>query len=130
MTPAALAQDGQTRSTFSGLYAFNTGLGPAAARNLTTTRMPTPDNRWQGGNYIGWSNPEFDRLTAAYGVTLDANERTQVLTQLVKLYSEELPAISLFFRTQAWVSPSALQGPKPVPPEGNVSWNVYDWELH
>jgi peptide/nickel transport system substrate-binding protein len=129
VTPAAQAQDGQTRSTFPGLYAFNTSLGASAARNLTTARTPTPENRWQGGNYIGWSNAEFDRLSAAYGVTLAPTERAQVLAQMAHVYSDELPAVSLFFRTQAWVHPSALRGPKLVVPEGNVSWNVYEWEL-
>jgi peptide/nickel transport system substrate-binding protein len=129
VTPAAQAQDGQIRSSFSGMYAYNTGLGAAAARNLTTDRTPTPENRWQGGNYIGWSNPEFDRLATAYGVTLAPPERAQVLGQMAKLYSEELPAVSLFFRTQPWVHPATLRGPKLVPPEGNVAWNIYEWEL-
>ena len=58
-----------------------------------------------------------------------ARERARVLAQMAKLYSEELPAISMFFRTQPWVFPSALRGPKLVAPESNVSWNIYEWEL-
>ena len=123
------AQDGQARSSFPGMYSYNTGLGAPAARNLTTDRILSAENHWQGGNYLGWSNPEFDRLTLAYGVTLDPSQRAQVLASMAKLYSEELPAVSLFFRTQAWVFPSSVSGPHMAPPEGTIPWNIYQWEL-
>jgi hypothetical protein len=48
---------------------------------------------------------------------------------IVKLYSNDLPAISLFFPASPVVFSSALTGPRLGPPEGNGYWDIYLWEL-
>ena len=82
-----------------------------------------------GANRGGWSNPEFDRLAQSLNTTLDRAERAQQAAQLVKLYTEDVGSISLFFRTQPWAHVAALRGPMLVAPESNVAWNVHEWEL-
>jgi peptide/nickel transport system substrate-binding protein len=126
--PAALAQDNEARATFSGLFSFNTGLGEAAAIGYTTQRMATAANRWQGGNRAGFSNPDYDRLVETFSTSLDRTERTRLLAEMGKTFTENVAAISLFFRTQPWVFPSSLKGPRLVPSEANVAWNIQEWE--
>lgn len=127
--PAALAQDNEARATYSGLYSFNTGLGESAAVGYTTSRIARVENRWQGGNRAGWSNSQYDRLVDTFNTSLDRSERTRLLVDMARIFNEEVGAISLFFRTQPWVFNSALRGPKLVPPETNMTWNIYEWEL-
>jgi ABC-type transport system substrate-binding protein len=127
--PAALAQDGQARSTFPGVYTFNTGVGESTLIDQTTARIPRAENRWAGGNRGGWSNSEFDRLVEPFTTTLDREERARQVARMAAIYTEELPSISLFFRTQPWAFVAALRGLTLVAPEANMAWNVHEWEF-
>jgi peptide/nickel transport system substrate-binding protein len=53
--PVALAQDGESRSTFTGIFTNNTNNGEAAVVSLTLSGIPAPGNRWIGGNRGGWA---------------------------------------------------------------------------
>ncbi len=127
--PAALAQDAQARATFPGVYTFNTNIGEPSVIGHTTAQIPSAENRWRGNNRGGWSNPEYDRLSDAYSTTLDSAERERQLVQMMRIFSDELPAISLFFRTQPWAFASALHGLEVVAPEANMAWNIHEWTL-
>src|SRR5439155_9240336 len=125
------AQDGQIRSQFSGLYSWSTGQGESALRSLATIQTPKPENRWTGANRGGWGSAEYDRVLQAFDATLERDQRIAQMAQLVKLLSEELPAISLYYDVSAIAFVSALHGPVPVAPDtsGLVGWNVQEWEL-
>jgi peptide/nickel transport system substrate-binding protein len=127
--PAAQTQDNQVRATFSGIFTNNTGLGVPALMNNTSERIPRADNRWQGGNRIGWSNATYDRLADTFNTTLDASERERLAVEMAKIFAEDLPSVTLFFRTQPWISGSTLKGLALVAPESNMSWNIHEWEF-
>jgi len=127
--PAAQAQDNQVRATYPGMYTFNTALGVAAMMNHTTERIPRAENRWQGGNRGGWSNAAVDRLAESFNTTLDPSERERQMVEMAKIVSDEVPEISLFFRTQPWIHVKALTGMRLVAPESNMSWNIQEWDF-
>ena len=127
--PAAQAQDNQVRATYPGMYTFNTALGVAAMMNHTTERIPRAENRWQGGNRGGWSNSTFDRLAESFNTTLDHGERERQIVEMARIVSDEVPSVSLFFRTQPWIHVRALTGMRLVAPESNMAWNIHEWEF-
>jgi len=127
--PAAQSQDNQVRATYSGMFTNNTGLGVPALMNHTSERIPRADNRWQGGNRGGWSNASFDRLADSFNTTLDQSERERQAVEMARLVAEDLPSISLFYRTQPWISGNTLKGLQLVAPESNMSWNIHEWEF-
>lgn len=130
VTPAALAQNAEVRATFPGMYSNNTNAGEASLISQTTGNIPRAENRWRGGNRGGWSNPDYDRLVEVFNTTLDQGERVRLVAQMARTFTEDLPAISLFFRTQPWAYVAALRGlPSAVAPEANVAWNVHEWEF-
>ena len=55
--------------------------------------------------------------------------RTRAAVEIVKLYSNEEPSISLYFPPTPWMFVSELTGPKLRPASSNVSWNIHEWEL-
>jgi ABC-type transport system substrate-binding protein len=126
--PAAQAQDNEVRSTYRGLYSNNIGLGESALIGHMSCRIPRPENRWNGSNRGGWVNPEYDRLGEAYAITLDRNERAQQVAEMVRLFTDDVAAASLFFRTQPWVYVSAIKSvDREVAPEAYAAWRIHEW---
>jgi ABC-type transport system substrate-binding protein len=127
VVPSAQAQDAQLRATFPAMFTSNTDIA-SALRGLTSSQIPSPNNRWQGGNRGGWSSAEYDRFLNTFEQTLDHGERVNLLHQAIQIYTEELPAISLFFSAQPFAYVAQLSGPANAAPESNLAWNIQDWE--
>jgi peptide/nickel transport system substrate-binding protein len=127
--PSAQAQDGQARSSFPGLFTFSVPLGEITLAAAGTAGNSGPENRWTGRNRGGWSNPEFDRIAEAFTVTLDPSQRVQQIAQMVRVFSDDLPAISMYFNAIPLAHTSALKGPGNVAQQAEVAWNIYEWEL-
>ena len=60
--------------------------------------IPTEANGWAGRNTMGWSNKKADKLVEGIESQMDGKKRLLAAQQLQKLFSEELPCISLFYR--------------------------------
>jgi peptide/nickel transport system substrate-binding protein len=127
--PAAQAQDNQVRSSFPGIFTNNNNMGEPTLIGLTSDGIPRPENRWNGVNRGGWVSEPFDRLVEVFNRTLDRGERLELVVQMLRVFTEELPAISLFHRSQPLAYVPALSGPGPAAPESSLIWNVHTWEL-
>jgi peptide/nickel transport system substrate-binding protein len=127
--PASQAQDPELRSTYTGMYTNSQNCCESAVLGLTSAAVSRAENRWAGGNRSGWSNPEFDRTADAFTRVLARSEREQQLTQLVRIVTEDVQSITLFIRAQVWVHVGGLKGMTVAPPEGNMSWNIQNWEF-
>jgi ABC-type transport system substrate-binding protein len=110
------------------MYSNNIGVGESALVGHTTNRIPRADTRWNGTNRGGWSSAEYDRLADAYAITLDRRERAQQVAEMVRIFTDDAAAISLFFRVQPWVYVSAIKGlDREVAPEASVGWRIHEW---
>ncbi len=122
--------DYQLKASFPAVLNTAVGVGEAAYRHLSTSGMPTAANNWRGGvNQGGWSNPEYDRLLDSFNTTLDRDQQVQQVAQMMKLVSEELPWIPMYFRLRVVAHTSALTGPQPTAPESVNFDNVHQWEM-
>lgn len=93
--------------------------------------MPTPANRWSGGNRGNYANPELDRLIDLSLVEVDPEELVRLTIQMEKLVSSELPGIFLYWHSRAWVHVSNLKGPKvrvSLNGAGSPLRNIHEWE--
>jgi peptide/nickel transport system substrate-binding protein len=124
------AQDAHLRAIFPGMYHNNQGLGVKELLNHTSSAIPREETRWIGGNRGGWSNPEYGRLADALSTTLSREERTGHVAQMARIFSEELPAISVWFAFHHWAHVAGLKGPRVVAPGSQVAWNIHEWEFH
>ncbi len=125
--PAVQARDYQLRNTYQSFIAAS---GPAGDRTLVehkSAELPRPENRWNGSNRGGWSNPEFDRLADIFDATLDRDQRAQLLAQMARIFTEDAAVISLYFNPTITAFVAGLHGPAPVVPTNYVSWNVHEW---
>jgi peptide/nickel transport system substrate-binding protein len=128
VVPTAQSQDVQIKSTYSGIQLSATANGEPGLNSMGTGNVPTANNQWRGNAWDGYANPELDQLIAVFSVALDPSQRTRAAADIAKLYSVEVPAISLFFPFSPWVFTSDVSGPKLRPGENNVAWNVHEWE--
>jgi peptide/nickel transport system substrate-binding protein len=127
--PTAQSQDNQIKSSYPGIQISATSGGEGGLNSMGTANVPTAANGWRGAAWDGYSNPELDRLISVFGAALQPEDRVRAAVDIVKLYSNEVPAISLFFPITPWVFTSEVSGPKQRPAGSNVAWNIYEWEL-
>jgi ABC-type transport system substrate-binding protein len=101
------------------------GLDEAIFRSrLHSGSIPRAENRWTGSNRGGWSSPESDRLVERFDSTLDRNERDQIVVQLAKFASEQLPILTIYYDFSLRAHTAALEGPI----LGGATWNVHEWK--
>jgi peptide/nickel transport system substrate-binding protein len=129
LAPAALNQNSEYRATFPGMNHFNSFLGERGAYDFISQEIPRAENRWTGGNRGGWSDPEYDRLAVTLTTTLARSERGAILAQMMKRWTEELPAIPMNFSTSVWAWGKDLQGPADTAAGSAVAWNISQWEF-
>ncbi len=77
---------------------------------LASARIPTEANHYIGGNTTGFSDPTMDTDIAAFETGLDPGRQQSVFAEMQRLYADQLPALPLFFRTEAAVLPNWLHG--------------------
>jgi peptide/nickel transport system substrate-binding protein len=128
--PAALTTDPAARVTYAGMSIWTTSQGEPALKGFISSQCPRVDNNWRTGTNRGcWTNPAFDDLYQAFSTTLDVNEQATHVRQMARIFTENLPMISVLFLAQPYEVAASLQGVLPVKPEGNILWNMHQWEL-
>jgi peptide/nickel transport system substrate-binding protein len=128
--PAAQFRDGQLRASFPAMYTTQGG-GSTIPRLefMTTTTIPSAANRWGGNNRGGWSNAEYDRLWGQVNQTLDTTERNRQVVEMLRILSEEVPAMPIYFNFAPTAYLSSLTGPtlRARIPDPVISWNIHEW---
>jgi len=125
--PAALEQSQQARATFPGMLVYNLAFAGTvtSADKLTSPEIATPANNWNGQNRGGWSNTDFDTLFDRYSSTLQPADQIDALVRMMKVYTEQVANMPLFYEQDVVSHQANLRGP-----EGDSSnWNIYAWEL-
>ncbi|MPZ15923.1 MAG: hypothetical protein GEU73_16125 [Chloroflexi bacterium] len=124
----AQSQDLEQVSAFPALRIEQTGLnGTTPVNKLVSGNIATAERRWAGVNRGGWSNPEYDGLIETFISSLDRTERNRAAVQALKLASNELPAIPLYYLSLAAAYTSSLQGLSGGY-SGDTAWdNVHQW---
>lgn len=120
----------ELKSTYPGITInTNTFLSEDMGLNkFHTDRIGSPANRWSGTNRTGWSSSEFARLYGLFTGSLDRAERSAGLVGMMRLLTDELPGLTLFFNYQVLAHAAALSGPEPVAPMATAYDNVHLWE--
>jgi len=126
---ASLASDAELRNQEPGLSTSSGPAGEATLVEFRTVQLPTPQNRWKGTNRGGWSNADYDRLADVLPTTLDRAERLRLLSQMVRVFTDDAAVLSLYFAPSITAFVAGLTGPQPAVPGATVAWNVEQWEF-
>jgi peptide/nickel transport system substrate-binding protein len=126
----ALAGDNQARATTPGLFSRGASNGEALLRDFTIASLPTPENRWRGGNRSGWVSEPFSRVFDAYSVALDRSERVKHIAEMERIFSQELPAFGLYYTPEVTAYSAGLNGPtdRLAPEPSQPLSTIHTWE--
>ena len=118
-----------TKRKFDGLAMFAWTSAPenVPRSNLHSEEIPSQANGFSGQNFSGYRNPEMDKLIDAIEVELDRDKRKELWRRLQRLYADDVPALPLFFRADAFILPSWLKGVTPTGHQYPTTLWIEDW---
>lgn len=70
--------------------------------------VPTKETNYTGQNVGGWCNEAYDKIRAQANVEFDDKKRKALFDQLQQGWSEDLPALPLYFRSNPYVVAKGL----------------------
>jgi len=96
------------------MYAWVSAPQSVPRTTLHSQEIPAETNGWSGQNSGAYKNPEMDKLLDAMEVELDVTRRKALFGEMQRLYTEDLPVLPLYFRTDAFIFPKPLKGVRPT----------------
>ncbi|NOG71970.1 peptide ABC transporter substrate-binding protein [Roseicella sp. DB1501] len=129
--PRVLFAETLSKRRFQGaaLYAWISAPESVPRSNLHSEEIPTETRNWSGQNYPGYRNPEMDALLEAIPQELDTAKRRALWARLQAIYAEDLPALPLWFRSDAHVLPPWLDNLQPTGHLNPTSLWVEHWRV-
>lgn len=124
--PRQLAQDLEYRTKYPG---FEELRGPTTPNVTTTPELKTAENKYAGGNYPSYSNPQYDAVADKYYSTIPKPERMQVAAEIMHWWSDQLIDMPLFYDIEPIAINNHLVGPAARNASGNHAWNAHEWDL-
>jgi len=103
----------------------------AGLSNYQGSQSPYPENRWVGNNRGRYVNPELDAAIDRYVVTIPIRERVQELQTIVRLITDQLPIMNLFYSVQFTLIANRVENMVPVKGSGTAgkTWNSQLWDV-
>lgn len=117
----------QRKFTGMAMFAWISAPESVPYSTLHSSQVPTAENGWSGQNSTGYSNPEMDELLEKLERELDPEARKGLWEELQRLYVTDLPALPLYWRSNAYVLPPWLKGVRPTGHLGPTSLWVEEW---
>ena len=111
------------------LFAWLSAPEHVPRTTLHSEMIPTAENEWTGQNYTGYRSDEMDRILDAIELELDRDKRKGMWQRIQALYAEDLPALPLYYRSQAFIFPKWLKGVTPTGHMGQSTLWVEDWRM-
>jgi peptide/nickel transport system substrate-binding protein len=129
--PAVEARDNRVNANFGG---FMPGSTPASYRNTLKKNYgpacPMEQTRWVGTNNGCYRNAELDRIIDALSIAIEPNTQQRLFRERVKLETEELPLLPLYFDVQIHLFREGVHGVRgETNPTTSVSWNAAEWDV-
>ncbi|RYZ64893.1 MAG: peptide ABC transporter substrate-binding protein, partial [Proteobacteria bacterium] len=94
-----------------------------------SSNVPSEKNGWSGQNYMNWVNKDNDKLLEELELEFDAAKRVTLAHKIMKNYTEEVPVLPLYYRSDVSVVPKNLKGYRPTGHQFAETNNVEEWDL-
>jgi peptide/nickel transport system substrate-binding protein len=118
----ALQNDQEYRAKFPGM-SFSSPSGFDVINRFNGNAIPSDANRWRGGNRGGYNSAEFDRLSGVFFSQVDPTARVNTHVQIMKLLSDEVAAMPLYYQVDTYGVRAGLKGV--VPTATGQGWSTF-----
>ena len=127
--PRVLFGETAPHRKFPGMAMFAWYSSPENVPRTTlhSSEIPSAANNWSGQNYGGYANPEMDGLIDRIEVELDRGKRAALWRRLQLICADDLPALPLYWRADAFILPHWLKGVEPTGHEYLSTLWVENW---
>lgn len=92
------------------LFAWVSSPESSPKGTFHSSKIPTAKNGFSGQNQMGWMNPKIDALTEALDIEMKHEKRVAIMHDILKLYTDEVPVLPLYYRSDVAVIPNQLKG--------------------
>ena len=125
-------QDRRLRASFPALF-HNSWSRPNWVNidgRLDSANCASDANQWNGLNQGCYVNPAADQILGRLKGAFDPEAQRPLYRDLMKLYTEELPLLPLYFSSNIILARQGLTGLKgKANPEGGTTWNIGEWDV-
>ncbi len=120
---------GLSRRDFElGAFAWVGEADPGGQTLWACDQIPSPQNGWEGQNYMGWCNEKASSAIKQANNSLIQEERKAAYTIVQQEYTKDVPAVPLFNRTETYAYSPALVNFAPKPGYAYYMYNAHEWE--
>lgn len=112
-----------------GAFAWVGQADPGGQTLWACDQIPSPANGWEGQNNMGWCNEKASVGIKNANNTLIKDERIKWYTDVQQAYTEDVPALPLFNRTETFSARADLVGFAPTPGQEYYNYNIGEWEV-
>ncbi|AGH95618.1 peptide ABC transporter substrate-binding protein [Pseudobdellovibrio exovorus] len=74
-----------------------------------STNVPSAKNGYSGQNHMNWKNKKVDELLLALDAEFSHEKRVQLIHEILKYYTDEVPVLPLYYRSDVAVIPTQLK---------------------
>ncbi len=110
-----------------GVFAWVGQADPGGNTLYACDQVPTPQNKWEGQNYMGWCNETASKAIVDAVSKLKTDERKAAYLTVQKAFTEDMVSLPLFQRLEIHGSTPNMKNVKPNATT-YVTWNVAEWE--
>jgi len=127
IVPRQLASDREYRANFPG---FDLVRQPFEPERFLSSEAALPENRYNGKNRTRYQNPELDGYIERYLTTVPMKERVDALTQVMRLISDQLPALGIFYAPEPKLISNRLVDVHAAhAAAADETWNAHLWDV-
>lgn len=97
---------------FDAMALFAWVSSPEASPKSTfhSKNIPSAKNGYSGQNQMGWNNKQVDTLLEKLDTEFKHEKRVEIVHELLKFYTDEVPVLPLYYRSDVAVIPNQIKG--------------------
>jgi peptide/nickel transport system substrate-binding protein len=109
--PRQRVEDREWRATRPGFEVVRqpNDLTEGALRRMHGNEAAGPANNYRGANRARYASPDLDALIDRFLITIPRAERTDVLRQMIRHISDQLPVMGIAYVVEPWLFTNRLQ---------------------
>lgn len=92
------------------MFAWSSSPENSPRSNLASGNIPSKANGFSGQNSGGWKNAKVDTLIDELEMEFNPSKRKELAAQIMHYYTDEVPVIPLYYRSDISVTPKNMKG--------------------